>query len=254
MSKFLIGCDPEIFLLNEQDQFKSIIGLLGADKWHPKKLTDKGHAVLEDNVAVEFNIPPCGSFEDFLREVRFTMAEVNKLLPHLHFSEASAVSFPAEELSCDAAWVFGCDPDFNAWLMEENPKPCAEDKNLRSAGGHVHVGSEIAIAKPVEVIRAMDLYLGVGSVNRDYGVLRRNLYGKAGAFRFKDYGVEYRVLSNFWIFNDDHVKWVYDGTQKALELVDSGKEIPEEHAKLIQDCINNSDMNAYQQLHQHYGV
>ena len=255
MVKFTIGCDPEIFLVDQQQKYKSVIGLLGANKWHPKPLTTVGHAVLEDNVAVEFNIPPCATSDDFLREIRFTMGKIKELLPaDLEYSTASAVSFPESELNCEQAWVFGCDPDYDAWKMEENPKPCADDRNLRSCGGHIHVGSDLAVAHPVEVVRAMDLFLGVGSVNLDSGVLRRKLYGKAGAFRIKDYGVEYRTLSNFWIFSDELVKWAYEGTKKALEFVHSGRDIPANHADMIQDCINNNNKDAYDYLKQQYAV
>jgi len=255
MNKFTIGCDPEIFLVDENHKFKSVIGLLGGDKWIPRMLTKDGHACLEDNVAVEFNIPPCSSFEDFKREVQATMQMVKEILPsNLQYNTSSAVSFPVDELNCEKAWVFGCDPDYNAWTMEENPKPHAEDKNLRSAGGHIHVGSALAIADPVNVIRAMDLFLGVPSTQLDAGTLRRKLYGKAGAFRPKQYGVEYRTLSNFWIFSDKLIEWAYTGTAKALEFVHSGKEIPVGHGDLINNCINNNNKQAYQQLQSLYAV
>lgn len=255
MNKFTIGCDPEIFLVDENHKFKSVIGLLGGDKWIPRQLSKDGHACLEDNVAVEFNIPPCSSFEEFKKEVQRTMQMVKEILPtNLQYDQSSAVSFPVEELNCDAAWIFGCDPDFNAWTMEENPKPHAEDKNLRSAGGHIHVGSDLAIADPVNVIRAMDLFLGVPSTQLDAGTLRRKLYGGAGAFRPKSYGVEYRTLSNFWIFSDKLIEWAYQGTQRALDFVHSGKEIPVGHGDLIKDCINNNSQKAYQQLQSIYAV
>ena len=70
MQTFTIGCDPEIFLKDSSNNFKSVIGLLGGNKWFPRKLSEVGHACLEDNVAVEFNIPPCSTFEDFKREVQ----------------------------------------------------------------------------------------------------------------------------------------------------------------------------------------
>lgn len=255
MNKFTIGCDPEIFLKDQHNNFKSVIGLLGGDKWVPRKLSEVGHACLEDNVAVEFNIPPCDSFESFAAEVKRTMEMVKEILPaNLHYDQSSAISFPETELACDAAWVFGCEPDYNAWTMEENPKPHADDKNLRSAGGHIHVGSDLAKTSPIEVVRAMDLFLGVPSVTLDEGTLRRKLYGGAGAFRPKDYGVEYRTLSNFWIFKDELIHWAYQGTQRALDFVHSGKEIPEEHGNLIKECINNNNNNAYQQLKSIYAV
>lgn len=253
---FQIGCDPEIFLQNKEGKFKSVIGLIGGDKWHPRKLTEEGHAVLEDNVAVEFNIPPCSSMADFRKEIQRTLGMVRNILPSdLLFNESSAVSFPDDELACDEAWVFGCEPDLNAWTMEENPKPNAPDKNLRSAGGHIHVGSDIAINDPIAVIRAMDLFLGVPSTQLDVnGGPRRKLYGGPGAFRFKDYGVEYRTLSNFWIFRDSLMDWAYQGTQRALEFVRDGKKIEVGHEQLIQDCINNNDNNAYNILKQFYAV
>lgn len=252
---FTIGCDPEIFLKDQAGNFKSVIGLLGGDKWVPRKLTEVGHACLEDNVAVEFNIPPCSSFEQFKQEVQKTMSMVKEILPqNLSYDTSSAVSFPDSELACEAAWLFGCEPDYNAWTKSENDKPHSVDKNLRSAGGHVHVGSDIAINDPIAVVRAMDLFLGVPSTQLDSGTLRRELYGKAGAFRFKPYGVEYRTLSNFWIFNDALIQWVYEGTRKALAFVASGAEIPEEHGNLINECINNNNNNAYNQLKQLYAV
>lgn len=255
MNAFTIGCDPEIFLKDKNNNFKSVIGLLGGNKWIPRKLSEVGHAVLEDNVAVEFNIPPCASFEEFKTEVQRTMEMVKAILPaDLSYDTSSAVSFPESELNCDAAWIFGCDPDYNAWTMEENPKPMAEDKNLRSAGGHIHVGSDVAINNPVAVIRAMDLYLGVPSIHLDNGTLRRKLYGGPGAFRFKPYGVEYRTLSNFWIFNDSLIQWAYEGTRKALDFVASGKELPVGHQEMIQDCINNNNNTAYKELKQLYMV
>jgi len=255
MNTFTIGCDPEIFLMDENHKFKSVIGLLGGDKWIPRMLSKDGHACLEDNVAVEFNIPPCSTFEQFKKEVQATMKMVKDILPaNLHYDQSSAVSFPADELACEKAWIFGCEPDYNAWTMEENPKPHAEDKNLRSAGGHIHIGSNLAVHDPVAVVRAMDLFLGVPSTQLDGGTLRRELYGKAGAFRPKPYGVEYRTLSNFWIFSDSLIQWAYEGTRKALDFVHSGKELPTEHGELINECINNNNKNAYNKLQQLYAV
>lgn len=251
-----IGADPEIFLTDTSGNFKSVIGLLGANKWEPRKLSEVGHAVLEDNVAVEFNIPACSSLEQFRKEIKATMEMVKELLPQeLKYSEASAVSFPMEELNCEAAWVFGCDPDFNAWTMEENPKPKSDDKALRSCGGHIHVGHELAQNDPIKTIRAMDIFLGVPSTQLDTnGAKRRMLYGGPGAFRFKDYGVEYRTLSNFWIFKDELIDWAYKGTQRALDFVASGKDIPNEHGDLVFNCIMKNDQRAYTELVSMYKV
>ena len=101
--------------------------------------------------------------------------------------------------------------------MDVNPKPTCEDKNLRSCGGHVHVGTK---HDPIHVVKAMDIYLGVPSLKLDPDKQRRKLYGKAGAFRFKSYGVEYRTLSNFWIWSKELQEWVFKQTNKALEHIE----------------------------------
>lgn len=264
---FQIGCDPEIFL-HDGSTVKSVIGLIGADKWHPRQLTEDGHAVLEDNVAVEFNIPACSSSDDFIREVTRSMKLIKELLPHhLQYSQESAISFPQTELQHAEAWVFGCEPDFNAWAFEKEPvkhedfqqginiKPYSKDECLRSAGGHVHVGSNIAQQNPTAMIKAMDLFLGVPSIELDeHGTLRRELYGKAGAFRPKPYGVEYRTLSNFWIFSDKLLNWVYTNTAKALQFVAAGNVIDTQTGKLIQECINKSDKQLCKMLMNKYAL
>lgn len=242
---FTIGADPELFLTDSSGQYKSIIGMIGGTKDAPKILTTRGHAVLEDNVAAEFNIPPCSSFEAFKQEIEFTLEKIHELLPKLQFSQESAVSFPESELQCADAWIFGCEPDFNAWTGKENAKPFANDPNLRSAGGHIHVGTDLPAQA---VIQAMDFYLGVPSVNMDNGVLRRELYGKAGAYRKKPYGCEYRTLSNFWIFKSELIQWAYEGTQKALQFVSDGRSFTQQEAIDIQNCINNSDKKLAKQL------
>lgn len=255
MAIFTIGADPEFFLRNKKyGNYKSAVGLIGGSKWEPKQIDTVGHAILEDNVAVEFNIQPATSFEAFRSSIHKVLDHLRGILPGYEFSEESAVSFPKEELNTPEAQMFGCEPDFDAWRNCMNEKPASADPNLRSAGGHIHVGSDIAINDPISVIRAMDLYLGVSSVRLDKGILRRELYGKAGCFRPKGYGAEYRTLSNFWIFNDDNIRWAFENTQRALEFVEKNQQISNEDGKIIQQCINNNDLNAYQYLSDKYGV
>ena len=79
---------------------------------------------------------------------------------------------------------------------------------------------------------------------------RRELYGKAGEVRFKEYGVEYRTLSNFWTFNSDNIKFVWDQCQKVYSQLanDTYMEVismisPEE----VQDVINRNDAKMAEQ-------
>jgi hypothetical protein len=43
------------------------------------------------------------------------------------------------------------------------------------------------------------------------------LYGKAGACRYKTYGVEYRTLSNFWVLSTDLRREVWERTMAACQ-------------------------------------
>lgn len=253
MIKFSVGADPELFL-KSYGSYKSAVGLVGGSKWAPLPLNNKGDAILEDNVAVEFNIEPATSKDAFRSHIHRVLDHLRSILPGYEFSKESAVSFPKEELEHPQAQEFGCEPDFDAWRECVNNKPHANDPNLRSAGGHIHVGSPVAKKRPNDVIRAMDLFLGVPSVVLDSGTLRRELYGKAGCCRYKPYGVEYRTLSNFWIFDDKLIDWAFEGTQRALEFVASGSVIKPEDHLTIQRCINTSNRDDYEALAKSYGL
>lgn len=253
MLKFKIGCDPELFV-KYNGSYKSAVGLIGGSKQKPLKIDNEGNAILEDNVAVEFNTRPATNPEEFRSAITKVLDNLRSKLTGYEFDQASAAFFPEEELMTPQAQEFGCEPDFDAWRKCMNEKPKAEDKTLRSCGGHVHVGSAVAKKNPIETIRAMDLFLGVPSVLLDSGTLRRELYGKAGCFRPKKYGVEYRTLSNFWIFDAKLIDWVYEGTQKALEFVKSGSVILPEHEFLVQRAINTGNVEDCLLLKQQYGV
>jgi hypothetical protein len=248
---FTIGADPEFFI-KQHNKHKSAIGLIGGSKAVPRPLARDGFAILEDNVAVEFNIAPCHNHMEFIEAIQYVMEGLKKnVLPEYEVSTESAVLFEQDQLNHPQAMEFGCEPDYNAWTKDINPRPCAADAALRSAGGHVHVGTT---ENPIEVIRAMDLFLGVPSTKMDKGTLRRQLYGKAGSFRQKDYGCEYRTLSNFWIFSPDLIKWVYEQTEKAISFVANGNKVSDEDGHLIQACINNNSGEAYEYLSKAHGL
>ena len=114
---------------------------------------------------------------------------------------------------------------------------------MRSAGGHVHVGGvQIAsMAEACRLIKYLDLCLGVVSTIQDKGDLRKQLYGKKGAFRPKPYGVEYRVLSNYWVFEDRLIDWVYNATQNAVDRWSLNEWDLDADEALIEQAINNNN-------------
>ena len=260
MQNHFVGCDPEIFFVDEQDNFVSSIDRVGGSKEFPRPIDDEGCAVQEDNVAVEYNIPPVNNVDDFIKYNRKVLAYLAehaadqglklKIVPSAHF--------PKAELRDPRAKVFGCDPDFNAWKGgEQNPRPKAADKTLRSAGGHIHLG--IKDLDHILLIKAMDLFCGVGMLKYDTDTERRELYGKPGAFRIKPYGVEYRTLSNAWLQSDETIRYVWRQQERAVEFVRSGKaaEYLQDGGilgEMIQDVLLTGNKEIYAKLAKEYDL
>lgn len=239
-----LGCDPEVFLQDNAGKLISAIGFIKADKYHPLQIPDMapGFTLQEDNVSLEYGIPPAASSEEFVHHIRAVMEKSKEWLPQLSFSKLSCAVFPEDQMKHPAAHIFGCEPDYCAWTGEPNFKPNPPHEYMRSAGGHVHVETE---ENPWRVIMGMDLMLGVPSVLMDEGEQRKQLYGKAGACRIKNYGVEYRTLSNFWIFDDKLIEWVWRNTERVL----GNMEIKfEDYGDQIQQCINKNDKSLAEEL------
>jgi hypothetical protein len=127
-----------------------------------------------------------------------------------HFGKEMIDAQPLE------ARELGCDPDYNAWTGKVNPVPDVETP-FRTGAGHIHIGwtqgqnpkNEAHLQVCRHLIRNLD-YVTMPTTLVDTDVTRRKLYGAAGAFRPKSYGVEYRTPSNFWLASDELMGWMYD--------------------------------------------
>jgi hypothetical protein len=211
-----LGADPEVFLCDKQGKHISAIGLIRADKWNPLQIPDmeKGFTLQEDNVSLEYGIPPAASADEFVSHIQAVMEKSKEYVGGLTFSNLSCTIFSKDQMKHPMAHVFGCEPDFDAWSNNVNVKPKPPHPFMRSAGGHVHVETK---KDPLDVVKRMDLYLSVPAVIMDQkGTQRKKLYGGKGAHRTKPYGVEYRSLSNFWIFEEKYIRWVWAATERAL--------------------------------------
>lgn len=241
MTTFTIGADPEIFLRNLDGKFVSSIGRIGGSKEQPMK-TNHG-SVQEDNVLAEFNIYPASSEDDFVHSIFSVLSDLeNIVIPqNLKMDFSASVEFDESELNHPLARLSGCDPDYNCYTLEENQPADFWETNVRSAGGHIHVGWDGKDKYPsarADLIKSMDLFLGIPSILLDEDTRRKSLYGKAGAYRPKDYGVEYRTLSNFWLQKEELVRWVYKNTKLAIHHMDWVKD---SFGNVIQNAINNND-------------
>lgn len=248
MTYVRIGSDPETFLMDATGKYISSVGLIGGSKDEPKPIGE-GCSVQEDNVSVEFNTPPTNDVEQFVDSINYNLDYIQKRASELGLTVVYSPSaqFADDQLNTKEAQTFGCEPDFNAWSGGMvNPRPRCKDKSLRSAGGHIHI--EAPELDKCELIKAMDLFVGCQMLTFDSDKRRRQLYGKAGAFRPKSYGVEYRTASNAWLQSDDTKRWAFKQSQKAVEFVKSGKKIDDELGAMIQHCINKSDIKLLDEI------
>lgn len=229
---FTIGCDPEFFISDKDRGFVSAVGKINGTKEEPLWLSS-GSGLQYDNVALEFCSPVCVDITGFINSLRSTFKHIRSLIPYQINCIPSAF-FPEEELQTEEAKQFGCSPDFNVWERKVNDPPELIHPTFRTCGGHIHVGAEVSgpygfihtLEGKEEVIKAMDLIHGLSSLELDASkaaIQRRTLYGKAGSFRPKDYGVEYRTLSNFWLKSPLMVEFIYSLTKDALDLCARGQ-------------------------------
>lgn len=254
--RFTIGSDPEFFVKSLDSGVIPSLGLFGGTKEEPKPTPELGDGffVQEDNVAVEFNIPPCETKEDFINSIANIVDNSKLIMPkNVELMIASSYFFKPEQLLDPALCEFGCSPDINAWTYMENEPPCATDATLRSCGGHVAVGNKEF--DNFQLARAMDISLGLPSVFMDKDKDRRQLYGKAGSFRNTPFGIEYRSLSNFWTATKELTGFIYDGVERALQIMDELEGyVPEDYGAKIQEAINNSNVAVATELCEEFNI
>ena len=229
----LIGADPELFV-KQAGEFVSAHNMVEGTKEEPFKV--EGGAVQVDGMALEFNIDPAASEAEFLGNIKVVMSQLEDMVSGYEVVAESTAHFGHELIAEQPmeARDLGCDPDYNAYTGEENPQPDG-DKPFRTAAGHIHIGwtegedihDEAHLATCRTLVQALDITLGIPSLLWDKDEERRELYGKAGAFRPKSYGVEYRVLSNAWLKDERLMSFVYQRVVDTFNnLVESNGELP----------------------------
>lgn len=250
--KLLFGCDPELFILNDKRELVSGYGLIPGTKKNPHRVVMG--AVQLDGMAAEFNIDPTSSCSSFYANVDTVYHQLLEMLPKgYRLSKESSVTFPQHVIDAQPASCLelGCEADYNAYTGDVNPSPDAT-KNFRTASGHIHIGwLEEPVNDPfehnhfnmcMEIVKELDWALGLYSILHDHkGHARRQLYGKAGCFRPKKYGVEYRTLSNFWVQDYVHTMNLLRNVVSAVDALRSGNFLHQCNQDVARHIIDNND-------------
>lgn len=254
----LIGADVEMFLQDKvSGEVVSAEGLIKGTKDSPFVFDQSSpfFATSLDNVLAEISMPPAKTLEEFVKNLYKSIDYVRRTIPpNLQTLHIASAKLHERFLRTKNAKTFGCSMDYNAWIRDANPPPSSKT-NLRSAGLHVHFGYQNPSMETNEdIVKAFDLFCTVPSLLIDEDTERRKLYGKAGAFRPKPYGLEVRTLSAYFANSEELVRWVYNGALKAIEFVNNYEDISEELGNSIQIAINNNDKQLAEKIVKEYKI
>jgi hypothetical protein len=240
-----IGTDPEVFLWDRKSkEFVSAAGFFPGTKKEPYKV-NKG-AIQVDGVALEFNIDPAESEDEFFDNVKTVHQQMEKMVqevnpnweikhtPYATFSKKLWDTVPEE------ARELGCDPDFTSPEGVVSPNPTdrilAAAKRggygaIRTASGHIHIGFADKKVDPGDAMHFEDCRFVADSFRMksifhpriDEECTRLSFYGGIGAFRPKPYGVELRSPSNYWLRSEQAIRGVYKSTLNHFKKIEAGQ-------------------------------
>jgi hypothetical protein len=254
MKGFKIGADPELFV-KDPDGKIVCADMIPGTKAEPHKV--EYGAVQRDGFAAEYNIDPVDNFADWNRNHKAVQGQLEAMLPKGFTLVATpAVRFSPEvfDAAPDEAKELGCSPDWNAWEGRLNPPPkLPDDPYLRCAGGHVHFGwtededpTDVQhMLNAFDLTKQLDWFLGAWSTKHDPDTTRRLMYGNAGACRIKPYGVEYRVLSNFWVLDKALRLQVWNRLVEAINYMSRTffpEHAPSGYNNLVQEAIRTGSV------------
>lgn len=268
-----LGADPEIFInkagkIVGSEKVIDIKNGLKTQSYRGSHLPSGGAGgkVIVDGVQLEFNPPPAtcreilaASISDCFRDTWKAMQAKDK---ELGFTFEPVVEISKEELDTldEKSKTFGCAPSKNKG-KERTIKVNAEKYKFRPAGGHIHIGhanmpemKAVFDEQPERVVKLLDIIVGNTCVliDRNPGnVERRKHYGKAGEYRTPPHGLEYRTLSNFWLYSYPLMSFVMSLTRFTVSMLmssgvarDFEKEILKAvNMKDIEKAINKNDFN-----------
>lgn len=267
--QFTLGCDPELFLTKKDGSPLSALGIVPGTKKEPSPV-DCG-AIQVDGMAAEFNTDPV-SLDDFdafntnvVRVMKSLETKIKSVDPDARIKLVPTMDFGKEFLDAqpDEAKELGCDPDYSAYTMEENPRPDGE-RTFRTGAGHIHIGwgAGIPADNPEHMaicagfVKMLDATVGLFMTYIDRDPRRRELYGKAGAFRPKSYGVEYRTPSNVWLRSVSYRRALHVLTRFAVRHMKSATSVSALTGgyteKQVQDIINTGNFAAARQILNRY--
>lgn len=224
-----MGSDPEFF-------FEKDGKIIGAEKvlskFNGTFHSERGQVII-DGVQAELNPDPSYCRNIASSNIASTMVALEKVLPEgvtINLEQTVPVSKKELESLIPDNRCFGCTPSFNVY--GDNPIGIKDASKYykRSAGGHIHIGvygeTTKELLDPVQLVPLLDILVGNTAVllDRSEGnIERRKNYGRAGEYRVPPHGLEYRTLSNFWLYNHTLMHLMFGLVRQAVSYLGNGK-------------------------------
>lgn len=242
--KLLVGGDPEIFLKDkDKDAYVSATEFnVPGTKAAPHKV--KKGAVQIDGTALEINIDPASTAQEFSDNLSTVIQEARAFVPkNIEFVFSPVVDYEKsyfDKRIPEKAKELGCDPDYRADTGERNamPRPVG---TMRTGSGHIALGWGSGY-DPLDAAhfwdcRQMSLrlrsYFTAFKPLWDLDTRRNMLYGAGAAFRPKTFGVEFRSLSNAWVGRPELYPWIFNSVKWVFDHAVAGKETNEAKKSIL---------------------
>ncbi len=210
------GSDPELFMLKGRDVIVA------------NENPTQSHKVVPDGFQYELHSDENSCRQLAAKEIGSSLMKAFELADvagcKLDFSVGKKIGENVWKKTNDETKRFGCNPTESIYEPKFK-RPTGRKIRFRSSGGHIHIECELSESGIKRAIKVADIICGslFVLIDRDKeNVLRRKYYGRAGEYRLKPYGFEYRVLSNYWLRS--YVLWSLAAAQlrTAVAIVEEG--------------------------------
>jgi hypothetical protein len=262
----MIGTDFEAFITDQENR------VVPADNIFPSEEDSiklgNGNEVFYDGMQAEVKVGPshcrgyvCDNLVQVFRRLNKDAEDKNlKLL----LEPAVEINQQVMEAAVDPkSRMFGCEPHLAVELggLPEIIDVDAARHMRRYAGGHIHLGvinpdscfhsdlneTLLSAEGRLRTVKMLDIIVGntLVMIERDQDRMRRELYGKAGTYREKPYGLEYRTPGNLWGRHPGLANLVMSLCRDAVNIVrcnlDAEFELPRD---MVVEAINtvNKDL------------
>ena len=258
LKNITIGTDAEVFF-KEGNYITSAVGTIGGTKKNPIPIGNDCFAQ-EDNILAEFNIPPVTNVTDFVEYIEYCKDWLEITHPEFSLHYASSEKIERWLLLDSEARHFGCSPDCivdyksdRDHQTEDEMEECLISKGasmIRTSGFHIHIGYDNPdIETNREIVKLFEKYVTMPLILEDVDDYdRRTMYGKAGSYRNKEYGVECRSLGGYFLKNKTTIHDVWNRVQRVLKAFNSGERVSTAEFAEIKQIINTKDKTKIKEL------